>query len=129
MAPLLAQAEAGPVRRGEVEHVQAGGGRRVLGVSLSPLTDAEGRLVGRIFNFQDVTALRDLELTVRRSERLAAVGRLAAGIAHEIRNPLAAISGSVELLAQSAPPGAQDAELLAIVLREAEPLHSLLHDP
>jgi two-component system, NtrC family, sensor histidine kinase PilS len=127
LTPVLAEAEAGPVRRGEVEH-EHHGERRVLGISLSPLTDANGQLVGRILNFQDVTALRDMELKVRRAERLAAVGRLAAGIAHEIRNPLAAISGSVELLAQSAPPGHQDAELMAIVLREAARLNALITD-
>ena len=72
---------------------------RTLGVSLSPLVDSNGRTVGRIVNFQDLTELRRMEVAMQRAERLAAVGRLAAGIAHEIRNPLAAISGSIELLA------------------------------
>ena len=71
---------------------------RTLGVSLSPLVDSSGRTVGRIVNFQDLTELRRMEVAMQRAERLAAVGRLAAGIAHEIRNPLAAISGSIELL-------------------------------
>ena len=55
-------------------------------------------MIGRVVNFQDLTELRRLEQHMRRAERLATVGQLAAGIAHEIRNPLASISGSIELL-------------------------------
>jgi two-component system sensor histidine kinase PilS (NtrC family) len=98
-------------------------------VSLSPLVDAEGRLLGRILNFQDLTELRRMEDVAARAERLAAIGRLAAGIAHEIRNPLAAISGSVELLGQNVgaakAPG-EVSELMDIVLREVERLNVLI---
>src|SRR5690606_9414195 len=69
-----------------------------LGLSCSPLLDEDGTFLGHIVNFQDVTDLRELERVLRRNERLAALGTLAASVAHEVRNPLAAISGCAELL-------------------------------
>ena len=118
-----------PLRRGEVVY-ETSGAPRILGVSLSPLMDAGGNMMGRIVSFQDLTELRRMEAVVTRSERLAAVGRLAAGIAHEIRNPLAAISGSIELLAQgqSADTGRENKELMGIVLTEVSRLNTLITD-
>jgi two-component system sensor histidine kinase PilS (NtrC family) len=119
-----------PLRRGEITQAVArarGVEQRTLGVSISPLSDGQGRVLGRILNFQDLTNLRRMEAQVQRAERLAAVGRLAAGVAHEIRNPLAAISGSIELLAQTAK-AEPDKELMTIVLREVERLNHLITD-
>jgi two-component system sensor histidine kinase PilS (NtrC family) len=99
---------------------------RVLGVSVSPLRDDRDQVIGRVVNFQDLTELRRLEATARRNERLATVGQLAAGVAHEIRNPLASISGSIELLSRSAPASDDDRALMAIVLREIERLNALI---
>ncbi len=112
-------------RRADGTHEQ-----RTLGVSISPLTDSRGRALGRIVNFQDLTELRRMEAVVARAERLAAVGRLAAGIAHEIRNPLAAISGSIELLTQSLPADTarENGELMGIVTREVDRLNALITD-
>jgi two-component system sensor histidine kinase PilS (NtrC family) len=125
--------ENSPLRRAELHHRGADGVDRILGVSISPLVDSSGQVLGRIVSFQDLTELRRMELAMTRSERLAAVGRLAAGIAHEIRNPLAAISGSIELLQQT--PEAADPkekgdskELMAIVLREVSRLNELITD-
>jgi two-component system sensor histidine kinase PilS (NtrC family) len=134
LAALQASVGDGALRRGEVTQVIAGGHeRRTLGVSLSPLVDSNGRTVGRIVNFQDLTELRRMEVAMQRAERLAAVGRLAAGIAHEIRNPLAAISGSIELLrqtadAEAAPPRmpGENRELMSIVIREVDRLNGLI---
>lgn len=131
LAKLQASLGERILRRGEVtqEVVRANGSReeRQLGVSLSPLVDAGGTAIGRIINFQDLTELRQMEAAVKRAEQLAAVGRLAAGIAHEIRNPLAAISGSIELLAQSLDhQRSEDRELMSIVLREVERLNGLI---
>jgi two-component system, NtrC family, sensor histidine kinase PilS len=132
LAALQATVGDGALRRGEIGQPVAGGReQRTLGVSLSPLVDSNGRTVGRIVNFQDLTELRRMEVAMQRAERLAAVGRLAAGIAHEIRNPLAAISGSIELLRQSSDgdgarmPG-ENKELMTIVIREVDRLNALI---
>ncbi len=117
------------VRRVEVQHVDRAGKTRILGVSFSPITDAQKRPLGRIINFQDLTELRRLEEAMGRAERLAAIGRLAASIAHEIRNPLAAVSGSVELLATLPADDSHKRdrqELLTIVGREILRLNLLV---
>jgi two-component system sensor histidine kinase PilS (NtrC family) len=96
-------------------------GRAVLvGIALRPLTGAEGRLLGLVGVFQDLTERRRIEARLAQADRLAAVGRLAAGLAHEVRNPLAAISGSIQLIKEEGV--AARPQLLDIVLREAERL-------
>ncbi|HEX2686574.1 MAG TPA: ATP-binding protein [Kofleriaceae bacterium] len=99
-----------------------------VGVTVSPLRDAKDHMLGRIVNFQDLTELRRLEAQSRRSERLAIVGQLAAGIAHEIRNPLASISGSVELLRQAPIASEDDRTLMTIVHREIQRINVLVGD-
>ena len=103
--------------------------RRALHVGLNraPLWDGDGRRVGSVINFQDVTRLHELAQTVRRNERLAALGAMAASVAHEIRNPLAAISGSAELLG-TAELGDEDQRLLAVIRRESTRLSGLVDD-
>ena len=131
LAALQASVGDGALRRGEVAQAVDGGREaRTLGVSLSPLVDSSGRTVGRIVNFQDLTELRRMEAAMQRAERLAAVGRLAAGIAHEIRNPLAAISGSIELLSQTmqSDEAKENKELMSIVMREVDRLNGLITD-
>ncbi|HEX9100652.1 MAG TPA: ATP-binding protein [Polyangia bacterium] len=131
LAALQASVGDGALRRGEVAQLVDGEREaRTLGVSLSPLVDSGGRTVGRIVNFQDLTELRRMEVAMQRAEQLAAVGRLAAGIAHEIRNPLAAISGSIELLSQTlqGDGGKENKELMSIVIREVDRLNRLITD-
>jgi two-component system sensor histidine kinase PilS (NtrC family) len=99
-----------------------------VGVTVSLLRDVKNQVIGRVVNFQDLTELRRLEVQSRRSERLAMIGQLAAGIAHEIRNPLASISGSVELLRQGPSPSDEDRTLMAIVHREIQRLNVLIGD-
>lgn len=100
----------------------------VFGYTVSSLHGTDGIPLGTILSFQDLTELRRLEEELARSDRLAAVGRLAAGLAHEIRNPLASLSGSVEMLRASAAAGERDRQLLSIVAREADRLNHLVSD-
>jgi two-component system, NtrC family, sensor histidine kinase PilS len=99
-----------------------------VGVTVSPLRDVRNQVIGRVVNFQDLTELRRLEAQSRRSERLAMIGQLAAGVAHEIRNPLASISGSIELLRQGPVASEDDRTLMAIVHREIQRLNVLIGD-
>ncbi len=124
MPGLLAQiASAKELRRADLAV-----GDLVLGVTVSPLRDLDDRVIGRVVNFQDLSELRRLELQSRRSERLATVGELAAGVAHEIRNPLASISGSIELLRTAPQVSEDDRTLMNIVSREIQRLNVLIGD-
>jgi two-component system sensor histidine kinase PilS (NtrC family) len=121
--------EAGPigqVRRQELEAARPDGTVRRLGISATPMTNHQGKVIGRVIHFQDLTELRRMEAAVARSERLASIGRLAAGVAHEIRNPLASISGSVELL-KTLPEADEDTRrLIDITTREVDRLNELI---
>ena len=107
------------------------GERLHLGLGAYVLKDAEGTACGHVVIFQDVTHVVEMERELRRSERLAAIGQLSASIAHEIRNPLAAISGSIQVLEKRTPALADDPEarqLMDIVLRETDRLNVLITD-
>ena len=130
LARFLASAQSDPRgRREEVELASAEGAEpRVVGLSVAPLVSAAGTAVGRMINFQDLTELRRMRDRIERTERLAAIGRLAAGIAHEIRNPLTAISGSIELLAPSVSHDPDSRDLMQILTREVDRLNRLITD-
>lgn len=112
--------------RDEVDFVRADGTRARLGYSTFPLTASDGRSIGSAVLFQDLTRLREMEEAVQRSERLADLGRVAAGLAHEIRNPLASMSGSIEILHGQPGGSDEDRRLMEIVLREAGRLEALV---
>jgi two-component system, NtrC family, sensor histidine kinase PilS len=98
-----------------------------LGYSLAQLRDPEDdSILGTLFVFQDLTQVLKMEEDLRTSEKLAAIGKLAAGIAHEIRNPLAGISGSAQLLSSTSSVGAEDKQLLNIIQRESSRLDGLI---
>jgi len=97
-----------------------------LGFSISNLFNANGDEIGNIIIFQDLTILKQMEESVKRSERMAAAGQLAAGMAHEIRNPLAAITGSIEMLARQSALTASERRLMDIVCQESDRLNSLI---
>ena len=107
--------------RAQVE-VERAGGSVPVGFSLSHLTDASGVGVGTILIFQDLSQWRRLQEELRLKDRMAATGELAAGLAHEVGNPLAAISGSVQLLSAALPANDSQRKLLDIILKESHRL-------
>jgi two-component system, NtrC family, sensor histidine kinase PilS len=113
---------------GEVRMVAKNGFRRTFRVIVSSLSVPDRGLQGYIYSFDDLTAIRRLEREVRIQDRLAAVGRLAAAIAHEIRNPLTSIAGSVEMLGGIASLTDEQQTLVQIVTRESERLNNIITD-
>ncbi|MBM4276429.1 MAG: PAS domain-containing protein [Deltaproteobacteria bacterium] len=99
-----------------------------LGFSISPLTDPEGSVIGYTLIFQDITRFKEMEEQMKRYDRMAAIGTLAAGMAHEIRNPLASLSGSIQMLKSELSLDQQQEHLMAITLRESERLNALITD-
>jgi len=95
---------------------------RYVGFSISRLTDAEGQHRGYILIFQDLTRWRRMQEELRIKDRMVAVGELAAGLAHEIGNPLAAISGSVQMLSSSIDGNPAQRKLIEILLKESHRL-------
>ena len=125
----LRAAEGGQASpRFEAECLTAEGFRVRLGYSISPLSSEAGETTGLVITFQDLTDIRSMEETSRRQERLSAVGRVAAGIAHEIRNPLAAMRGSIQVLRSEMGADSAQAELMEIVLRESDRLNRIITD-
>lgn len=118
------------IRRADLTIPHEDGSALELGVSISPLRNNRDVVMGRIVNFQDLTELRQMEKQIKQAERLAVVGTLAAGIAHEIRNPLASISGSIELLNEPSEQDSDDEQraLMQIVTREVDRLNTLITD-
>ena len=127
-ASLRAAASGHSAARYEAECLTAEGFRVRLGYSISPLSSERGETTGLVITFQDLTDIRAMEDTSRRQERLSAVGRVAAGIAHEIRNPLAAMRGSIQVLRSEMPADSTQQELMEIVLRESDRLNRIITD-
>ncbi len=125
--PTLSNESAFPTRQ-EVTYLHPRGDQRILGVSVSPLIVPEVGVVGYVHNFQDLTEEKRREAEYRAKDRLATLGRMAAGIAHEIRNPLASIAGSVNLLQSISRLDEDQSKLIEIVNGESERLNKLLSD-
>jgi two-component system sensor histidine kinase PilS (NtrC family) len=113
---------------GEVRFQPAHGFRKTFRVIVSTLNVPGRGASGCVYTFDDLTEIRRLEREVRIQDRLAAVGRLAAAIAHEIRNPLTSIAGSVSMLSGAAEMTDEQRQLLQIVTRESERLNSIITD-
>jgi two-component system sensor histidine kinase PilS (NtrC family) len=105
---------------------QRGDGRQIeIGMTSAPLITPRGES-GFLFTFQDVTELKKREREARVQQRLAAVGEMAAGIAHEIRNPLASMAGSIQILRAELPLTPDQSQLMDIVLRESDRLNETI---
>jgi two-component system sensor histidine kinase PilS (NtrC family) len=116
-----------PQRR-EIEFRTPSGQQRYLGLSVSVLRTAERQGTGYVVNFQDLTDLKRLEQEVATKDRMAALGRLSAAIAHEIRQPLTAIAGAVKELGRMIPLQEDEKHLVEIVSRESERLNRIISD-
>ncbi len=97
-----------------------------IGYGISRLFSEENEESGLIITFQDLTEIRSMEENVRRKDRLAAVGRVGAGLAHEIRNPLGAMRGAIQVLESNTPKDSVQADLMGIILRESDRLNSII---
>ena len=104
------------------------GSMRFLGYSVSPLQDERRQRLGYIVSFQDLTEIKRLEEEVRLKEKMAAVGQMAAGIAHEIRNPLTSMRGSAEILGSRLNLPVSERRLMDILLRESDRLNKFVED-
>lgn len=113
---------------GEVRFESVQKFRKTLSVRVASLTVPERGVLGCVYAFDDLTEIRRLERDLRMQDRLAAVGRLAAAIAHEIRNPLTSIAGSVSMLSGIPELNEEHRRLLGIVTRESQRLNSIITD-
>ena len=112
----------------EVRFDTVGSFRRTVRVRVAALSGPERGALGYVYALDDLTEIRRLEREVRMQDRLAAVGRLAAAIAHEIRNPLTSIAGSVSMLSGIPEMSEEHRNLLAIVTRESQRLNGIITD-
>ncbi len=117
-----------PLPRFETSFARPDGNVIYLGFSTSILRDKSGNEIGKILTFRDLTSYREMEEKVKRMDRLAAVGQLAAGIAHEIRNPLTSLSGCIQVLRDELDLQSENRRLMEIALRETERLNALITD-
>lgn len=111
--------------RFEVECTRADGNRLILGLTLSPL-HGQGPQTGLVGVFKDLTQIRDLEEEMRRKDWLASLGEMSAGMAHEIRNPLGALAGAMQMLRRDATGDETNGRLMDIAIREATRLDNII---
>jgi len=124
--PTAGESRGRATRRHEFRY-RTPDGRGELEIGLTgTYLDTPGGRAGFLFTFQDVTNIKKLERDAAIQQRLAAVGEMAAGIAHEIRNPLASMSGSIQILRQELSLSAEQAQLMDIVMRESERLNTTI---
>ena len=127
ISEILPRTSSAPDReRGESRAPRPDGSSFPVGFTRTPLVGADGGSHGSLVLFQDLTEIAELRAKAEKAERLAVLGRLAAGLAHEIRNPLGSISGSVELVREAEALSEEDRRLLGMVLGEVERLNELV---
>ncbi len=116
------------IERGEVRCLTPDGAEKTFAVNVTALAVPERGEIGYVYAFDDLTEVRRLEREIRMRDRLAAIGRMAAGIAHEIRNPLASIAGSVQVLSAISELNEEQRSLVDIVVRESDRLNAIVSD-
>lgn len=113
-------------QRFEGSYIAPNGAWRIYGGNVAPLRDSEGKQSGHLMLFQDLTEIKALEERTRLSERLAAIGELSAGLAHELRNPLASILGCVQILKGESHAHTMNERALGILGRESDRVSAIL---
>ncbi|WP_127959666.1 ATP-binding protein [Serratia microhaemolytica] len=112
----------------ETEYPLANGERLPLSVSIANIVNHQGYLLGNLFIFRDMREVRQLQADIRRKEKLAAIGDLAAGVAHEIRNPLSSIKGFAKYFADRAAQGSEEHELAQVMAKEVDRLNRVVSE-
>ena len=123
---LAAAGDGEQLPRFEVDLMTPEGFAVRIGFSVSLLFSETNEATGLIITFQDLTEIRSMEESVRRKDRLAAVGRVAAGLAHEIRNPLGAMRGAIQVLESNTPRESMQSSLMEIILKESDRLNNII---
>lgn len=115
-------------QRFELHYQRPGGGSLYLGFSVTPLQEAPETGMKQILTFKDLTPIHEMEDQIRQMDRQAIMGQMAAGIVHEVKNPLASISGSIQMLREELREDGSGDRLLNLISREVDKLDTLLHD-
>jgi two-component system sensor histidine kinase PilS (NtrC family) len=122
------EADQKPQKRYEITITSKDGHPVILGFSHSNLMDGTNRIIGKILIFQDLTTIKEMEREVERNKRLAFIGEMSAVLAHELRNPLASLSGSIQILQRDLELEGTDQRLMDIILRGKDQLENLAKD-
>lgn len=112
----------------KIDYTKPNGEKVLVDISISPVLDAGGVCTGAVLVLRDLREIRQLEEKVRRSEKLAAIGKLAAGVAHEIRNPLSSIRGFAQFLQHSLTDKPQDHEYAEVMIKEIDRINRVVSD-
>ena len=114
--------------RYNIEFARDNNNKLILSCLVSTLKGSTGKRIGDIVIFQDITSLIEMEEALEKSKRLAIIGEMAAGLAHEMRNPLASLSGSIQILKRDLQLNAVDEKLMHIILRGKDQLDHVIKD-
>lgn len=112
----------------EVDMVRPDGKKLILCCSYADLLDEKDRIIGGVLTFIDITPLKEMELEIRQREKLSAMGEMAVGIAHEIRNPMASIKGALEVLKEKCRFQEEDDRLVGVIFKEQDRLNRVIED-
>ncbi len=121
-------AQGQPVIEQEMEYRLANGQTLPLSISVANILNQSGHFLGNVFIFRDMREVRQLQDEIRRKEKLAAIGDLAAGVAHEIRNPLSSIKGFAKYFESRSSPGSEEQELAKVMAKEVDRLNRVISE-